>query len=369
MRDPCRRRAVALHAADAGLVVLREHLDGVRAAGDRVADQVLLLVEVLLGFEEPDGRHPDHEEQDHHHAPSLQLLQQRGLQVGVGGSRPHRVRDVGLPPLAAAEDEHAAGDREEDGAADRQDDALGLRQPEHHCTATQNGPASGLWIVSVPRGGPRMISAVSTRTSPVSVTVDLEPVHPVRRGAELVLAGGVVLRAVARAFEPLRLLAERDPAPQVHAPLVQRHDPLGRDALGRVVDVALRLAVVLDDVEATGARVERHVVVLDVGEDVVQLAGVDHGTEAAPQVRPQERDRRAPELRAEHQQRCDERAAEELATAHRLGGRRRRFAQDRGAGRGVRLPLRPSGPGERQPEEDREQVDDHDHDDDRDGAA
>jgi hypothetical protein len=89
----------------------------------------------------------------------------------------------------------------------------------------------------------------------------------------------------------------------------------------------------------------------------------------APQVRPQERDRRAPELRAEHQQRRDERAAEELATAHRLGRGGRRFAQDRGTGRGLRLPLGLPGPREREPEEDREQIDDHDHDDDGEGAA
>src|SRR4249920_1265308 len=182
---PLQGRPVALNAADASLVHLRVDLDGVRAAGDRVVDQVLLLVEVLLGFQEPDGRHPDHEEQDEHDAPSLKLLQQRGLEVGVGGARPHRVRDVGMLSLAAAEDEHASGDRDEDGAADRKDDALGLGQPEHHCTATQNGPAKGLWVVSVPRGGPRTISAVSTRTSPLSVTVTLKRSMPCGAGPSL----------------------------------------------------------------------------------------------------------------------------------------------------------------------------------------
>ena len=210
---------------------------------------------------------------------------------------------------------------------------------------------------------------MSTKTSPVSLTVDLEPVHPLRGGAELVLARGVVLRAVARALEPLRLLAERHAAAEVHASLVQRHDPVRGDALGRVVDVAIGLAVVLDDVEASGARVERQVVVVDVGEDVVELARVDQRAEPTPQVRPQERDRRPSELGAEHQHRCDERAPEELAPAHRLGRRRGGLAEDGGAGRGVRLALGLPRPGEREPEEDREQVDDHDHDDGRDGAA
>src|SRR6185503_18214642 len=159
--------------------------NGVLAALDRVVDQVLLLGEVLVGLEQPDGRHPDHEEQDEHHPPPLQLLQQGGLQVGVGGSRPHGVRDVRLPALAAPQDQHAARDRDEDRAADRQDDALGLGEAEHHCTATQNGPARGLWVVSVPRGGPRMISAVSTRTSPVSVTVTLNRSIPWGAGPSL----------------------------------------------------------------------------------------------------------------------------------------------------------------------------------------
>src|SRR5262249_4303194 len=42
-----------------------------------------------------------------------------------------------------------------------------------------------------------------------------EAVHPLRRGAQPVLARLVVLRSVARALEPLALLAERDAAPEV----------------------------------------------------------------------------------------------------------------------------------------------------------
>src|SRR5439155_9988664 len=59
----------------------------------------------------------------------------------------------------------------------------------------------------------------------VSVDGDHEAVEPARRGSQLVFAGLVVLRAVARAFEPLRLHAERDLAAEVHAALVERHEP------------------------------------------------------------------------------------------------------------------------------------------------
>ena len=52
-----------------------------------------------------------------------------------------------------------------------------------------------------------------------------EAVEATRRRARLLLADPVVLRAVARAFEPLRCRAERHPATEMHAPLVQRDDP------------------------------------------------------------------------------------------------------------------------------------------------
>src|SRR5438067_652624 len=54
-----------------------------------------------------------------------------------------------------------------------------------------------------------------------------EPVQSARRRPGLVLTGTVVLRAVARTLEPLRRLAERNAATEVHAPLVQRHQPAG----------------------------------------------------------------------------------------------------------------------------------------------
>src|SRR2546421_12563437 len=70
-----------------------------------------------------------------------------------------------------------------------------------------------------------------------AVDGDREALQAGRRGSELILAGLVVLRAVAGALEPLRLLAVRHAAPEVHAPLVQRHqgDALHEVALAGVV--------------------------------------------------------------------------------------------------------------------------------------
>src|SRR5256885_1163592 len=47
----------------------------------------------------------------------------------------------------------------------------------------------------------------------------VEAVEAARRGARLLLADAVVFRAMTRALEPLRRLAERDAATQVHAAL------------------------------------------------------------------------------------------------------------------------------------------------------
>src|SRR5436305_9139637 len=53
-----------------------------------------------------------------------------------------------------------------------------------------------------------------------------EAVEPARRRPGLLLAHPVVLRPVARALEPLRRLAPRDPAPEVDAPLIERDEAL-----------------------------------------------------------------------------------------------------------------------------------------------
>src|SRR3954469_7862716 len=51
-----------------------------------------------------------------------------------------------------------------------------------------------------------------------------EAVEAARRGAALLLTNAVVLRAVARTFEPLRGRAVRHAAAEVHALLVQEHE-------------------------------------------------------------------------------------------------------------------------------------------------
>src|SRR5688572_28510670 len=56
--------------------------------------------------------------------------------------------------------------------------------------------------------------------------LDAEHVEAARRRAALLLTDPVVLRAVARALEPLGALAERDPAAEVHALLVEGDDAL-----------------------------------------------------------------------------------------------------------------------------------------------
>src|SRR5918994_7392285 len=199
--------------------------------------------------------------------------------------------------------------------------------------------------------------------------LDAEPIEPARRRTEPVLARGVVLRAVAGALEPLGLTTEGNTTAKVHTPLVQRHDPLRRELLRLVVDVVGRAPVVGDDVEAPSPRVERLAVLTDERADVLELAGIDPRAEPPAKVRPQERQARSPELRSVDQERCDERAPEELTPADRLrplgnpspqgGCRRRRLT----------LALIPTRSQERESEDDREQVDDGDDDDRRDRPA
>src|SRR5437588_4899144 len=60
----------------------------------------------------------------------------------------------------------------------------------------------------------------------VAFHLDREPIHALRRRTQLVLPGAVVLRAVARALEPLALLAEGDPTSEMGALLIERHQAL-----------------------------------------------------------------------------------------------------------------------------------------------
>ena len=104
----------------------------------------------------------------------------------------------------------------------------------------QCGPSDSWPVVLVPIGGPGD-DGLGVDDDDAALDGDREAVQAPRRGAALLLADPVVLRAVARALEPLRRLAPRHPAAQVHALLVEGDDALlvalehggvGGDALG-----------------------------------------------------------------------------------------------------------------------------------------
>ena len=106
---------VAPHAAHAELVLLGEGLHGQFSAVERQHLEILLLAQVGRGLDQPVVGDQDHEEGDEHHAPALQLLQQRGLEGRVGGAGPHPPRDVErLFLLPAAEVQRGAGRNHED---------------------------------------------------------------------------------------------------------------------------------------------------------------------------------------------------------------------------------------------------------------
>jgi hypothetical protein len=179
--------AVTPHAADPAAVLLAEQLDRVAPALDRVGLERLLLRQVGGGFLQPHQRHPDHEEDHQQQSPSLELPEDRRLEVAVRRGGPEHPWDVRLATArTAAEEDRSRGDDEEDQAPDRDRDALALREGEnarsHQPGATQKGPCGGSWIVSVVRGGPAVLtSEVSTITSPFT-TETLNRCMPVGAG-------------------------------------------------------------------------------------------------------------------------------------------------------------------------------------------
>src|SRR6266511_4980479 len=159
------------------------------------------------------------------------------------------------------------------------------------------------------------------------VPLDLhrEPEHPSGCRAQLVLARVVVLGAVAGALEPLALLAERHPAAQVGALLVDGHEApreawhFGGDPL---VDPTRLVAVagITDEVEAPRAEVVRLLTVIDLLQDLVwRIRQDDLRTESSLQVRPQEGQVGAAELRGEHAQRRKQASPEEVAATQHSG--------------------------------------------------
>ena len=87
----------------------------------------------------------------------------------------------------------------------------------------QCGPSASWPVVLVPMAGPRREGPVSMMRLPRGHG-DGAAVEAAGRRAALLLADPVVLRAVAGALEPLRGLAERHPAAEVDALLVERHE-------------------------------------------------------------------------------------------------------------------------------------------------
>src|SRR6266571_1084113 len=127
-----------------------------------------------------------------------------------------------------------------------------------------------------------------------------EPVHALRSRPQLVLPGAVVLGTMARALEPLALLAERHPAPEMCAFLVQGHEALlDQPRVERVLSRSSE-SFVVDDVEAPGPVVvglpARGDLTLDHIDGIRKL---DHRAEPSRQAWPQHGQRGPPELGGE----------------------------------------------------------------------
>src|SRR6266540_3889264 len=88
-------RPMTADTPDATLVLLTEQLYAALAPGDRLGEERFLLVEVRVGLEQPGEWDPDDEERDQQDPPSLQLGEERRLEIGIGGPWPHGDGDPG----------------------------------------------------------------------------------------------------------------------------------------------------------------------------------------------------------------------------------------------------------------------------------
>ena len=167
---------------------------------------------------------------------------------------------------------------------------------------TQCGPSASWPVVLVPMGGPRMTVPVLTM-SVAARDRHGEAVEAARRRATLLLTDPVVLRAVARALEPLRRDAGRHAAAEVHALLVERDEP-GLHAgehrrrstpswpwRGRPAGYCGDPHAALGEVEEAAARLRSGELMSSM------LADVDLGAEAAAELGPQEGEHRRPRSR------------------------------------------------------------------------
>ena len=210
--------SVAADAADAELVLLGEQLDGACAAIDRVdlAGRSSWF-EVRARARRASRGDPDHEEDHAARRPSPGASAAAGSRgrrrraraacpAGCRGRSLARPRRNSASPAIASDDQRAA---------DREDDPCALRAVRASVSSASlsRRHAEGALRRLVDRVG------AAGRSEDTSDGVDHDVAAaddltwkrsmPAGRRAELVLAGGVVLRAVARALEPLRLAAER----------------------------------------------------------------------------------------------------------------------------------------------------------------
>ena len=117
-------------------------------------------------------------------------------------------------------------------------------------------------------------------------------------------------------------VAERHAAAEVHAPLVQRHDPVGGDALGRVVGLPVAgRPVPRHEVEATGPVVDAAAALCELGLDVGERARRRSSTRTRP-VRFGHRNAIVPRPNSAPNSRTDvsSDAAEEVAALHHVPG-------------------------------------------------
>src|SRR5918999_1930003 len=146
-----------------------------------------------------------------------------------------------------------------------------------------------------------------------------EAVQPARCRAPVVLAVEPVFGAVTRALEQHRLLAMRNRTAEMHAFAVERHQRLVPGDADRLVDGIVGGALVVHEPEAPLGYELRLVAVLGPNflDEVVEVTGVDDGSEAAGKFGPQERECRHPEQAQEARKRGSPRAVQELPTRHR----------------------------------------------------
>src|SRR5215203_114035 len=281
---------VALDRAALGVgavAALAELLEGGLAEPDRLG-QLLAgrgpLAYRLAQVQEGQEQGQEHGQRD---PGDLVPLQQRALEGLVGGAGPARRRGRGAGPpglLPGRGDHHDQREEQEDGRDDGQDQDGG---PAHRSGLPAADAVGAVQLLAGGVGPPGRagddLGGVDHDLA--ARRLDGEAVEAARGRSLLVLAGLVVLGAVAGALPPLGGGAPRDPAAEMDATLVQGHAAAAGDAAVDALGVVL--LVVGDEVEAAVGDIGVAVVGLDVGVDRVGVAGPDLAAEPFGQVGPQ----------------------------------------------------------------------------------